>query len=224
MNRKRFLRISLRTSLVLVAILCLCLGKLSIAAHRQKKAVEWIESHGGSAMYEFEQEPSGAFAHKPAQGWRARLLGSRFAFASPWAKLLGKDCVSTVTGVQLSDKGVESISPLSALIELQYLELNGNKIADLKPLAPLRKLRVLDVGHNSITDLSPIAEMGELQTLRINGNHIADWTPLGRLPKLKEVTISIDDAPASETIEKLRPGVTIFYRQNNAVPKHKPRR
>jgi hypothetical protein len=46
-RRLVFKRISLRTLLVLVTILCLWFGKISIAAHRQRKAVEWVNEHGG---------------------------------------------------------------------------------------------------------------------------------------------------------------------------------
>ena len=55
--KSRWFRFSLRTLLLLIAVLCVWLGIQVNAARRQREAVAAIQSAGGSVVYDYEIVP-----------------------------------------------------------------------------------------------------------------------------------------------------------------------
>ncbi|HAS41546.1 MAG TPA: hypothetical protein DCS93_13780 [Microscillaceae bacterium] len=78
---------------------------------------------------------------------------------------LESDYCSTVTELNLEEKGLKSLPPeLGQLHNLQELNLWNNHLASLPPeLGQLQDLVVLDLGYNSLKNLPP--ELGQLQAL-----------------------------------------------------------
>ena len=70
------------------------------------------------------------------------------------------------------------LGPLTHLINLEVLSLEGNGISDISPLSNLKKLRSLDLTRNYIEDIQPLAGLTQLHTLFIQRNPITDFTPL----------------------------------------------
>lgn len=88
------------------------------------------------------------------------------------------------------------IGPLSALKNLNNVELAYNRISDISPLTNLKKLRWLDLDQNHIEDISPLAELKLLSNLTLSNNPIKDFTPLQKLTSLN--TLWINNTPISE--------------------------
>lgn len=76
------------------------------------------------------------------------------------------------------------LSPLSGLINLKVLSLEGNGIEDISALAGLHQLEVLGLGGNQITDVAPLAHLTQLRVLGIEGNNITDLSPLKALTNI----------------------------------------
>ena len=66
------------------------------------------------------------------------------------------------------------LTPLSGLVNLRELYLDGAGIVDLTPLAGLENLTVLQVYDNFIDDLGPLADLANLDTLYLYNNEITD--------------------------------------------------
>ncbi len=81
----------------------------------------------------------------------------------------------------LERSGISDISPLAELINLDELSLIDNGISDISPLAGLKKLRALYLNHNQIVDFSPLAGLTNLETLHIDDNLGTDFSPLAAL-------------------------------------------
>src|SRR5688500_17503999 len=96
-------RISLRVALILIAVLCVWLGKISIDARRQKEAVEWVKKNGGIVKYDWEPRNLQRIVHvtRPGPKWLRELVGDHF--------------FQSVEEVVLSGCGISDITPLSSL-------------------------------------------------------------------------------------------------------------
>ena len=75
-------------------------------------------------------------------------------------------------------KGLEDISVLANLTNLEVVELKNNLISDITPLAGLTNLYYIDVSDNLIADLSPLAGLTKLTELYVTDNPVRDYTPL----------------------------------------------
>ncbi len=73
---------------------------------------------------------------------------------------------------------ISSLSPLQHLINLEHINVHGNKINDLSPLAGLTNVQTLIVRQNQISDLSPLSGLSNLQHLDCYYNNISNISPL----------------------------------------------
>jgi hypothetical protein len=95
-----------------------------------------------------------------------------------------------IVGLRLSQVPLRHLEPLLQLTSLNWLWLNGNKVATLPDLSALADLDTLDLSHNEIRDLSPLAKLGALRTLRLTDNGLESVTGLQGLSKLESLDIS----------------------------------
>ena len=101
---------------------------------------------------------------------------------------------------------ITDISPLTALINLEYLSLDACNIYDLSSLKKLVNLKHLDLRYCNISDISSIAELKKLEILDISHNQISDISPLSELVELVELDIgdnNIDDISPITGLSKL---------------------
>lgn len=111
-----------------------------------------------------------------------------------------------VTGVDLSQYGVEVLSGLEKLSNLMmqgcnlptlewvtncpylyYLNASNNGISDLSPLASCPDLSTLKLGHNAITSLQGLEGHEKLKTLNLAENHVEDASALASCRALEEL-------------------------------------
>lgn len=84
---------------------------------------------------------------------------------------------------------IEDISALSALPDLETLNLDENQIRDLDPLRTFSSLRHLSLRKNKITDISPLSDLVELQSLSLQNNYLEDISALAKLTNLVRLNI-----------------------------------
>ena len=89
----------------------------------------------------------------------------------------------------LSYNNISDLSPLSGLHSLRLLFLENNLISDLSPLRSLKNLKTLDLGYNQIEDLSPLTGSTNLQSLELQRNQISNLNPLSGLTRISTLNL-----------------------------------
>lgn len=190
----RFLRISLRTLLALVTILCLWFGRISMAARTQRETVAWVLKNGGAVGYDWQDRKAGGV---PGPGWLRSFLGDDYFQTAVRARLThvrGMDVTPVfrlrrLRALDLTSDGLSDLTALSSLRQLRELVLTDNELADIAPLARLTHLTSLTLDYNSIHDVSPLASLKGLKKLNLEHNEISEVRPLTELPKLRRLNI-----------------------------------
>ena len=99
-----------------------------------------------------------------------------------------------------------NIECLSALINLEILEMNYNFIEDLAPLENFKSLKFLSVVHNKISNISVISELTNLENLNLSENFIIDILNLSDLVNLRTLNLKdnrITDISGLKSLKKL---------------------
>jgi hypothetical protein len=165
--------------LVLVTLFCLWLGKITIEARRQKAAVAWVFSNGGSVSYDWSgwnQFPHNPLldppleARPPGPDWLRNLIGDEYFQSVDTVSMRGNRRRQQFGP---SPKQVSDISPLAHLSHLKRLFLGGNRIADISPLRNLKDLEAVDLSDNNISDCSPLLELHNLTHLEVQRNPLS---------------------------------------------------
>lgn len=87
--------------------------------------------------------------------------------------------------LQIACVNLSDIRALSEMVSLKGLALWGcERIDDLSPLAKLTNLEALELKNNAITDLKPLEGLTKLNYLDVSDNFISDISPLAGLTSL----------------------------------------
>lgn len=92
--------------------------------------------------------------------------------------------MSHVTALDASNAGVTSLQGIQNLVNLRYLDLNGNALDDLTPLSGLEILHTLFIRSSGLTSLDGLQGLTSLAFLDLNDNSIGDVGPLAGLTGL----------------------------------------
>lgn len=122
----------------------------------------------------------------------------------------------SLTTLDLSDRQIESLAPLSGFDQLQSLYLGQNQITDLSPLESLQQLTRLYLANNRIADVGSISQLDNLTTLSLDNNEIQDLTPLAYL---RSLTILYANGNRIERLDSLAnlPSLTELYVAHNQI-------
>jgi Leucine-rich repeat (LRR) protein len=137
------------------------------------------------------------------------------------AKDLHASSLSKITELDLSGRGITSLSGIEYLSNLTILNLENNKVKDVSPLARLRKLRKLNLRTNDLIRLEDVnfeslanAPLTHLNldnnaVVRENGQRIwlSDIRVLSNFSSLQELTLSenkITDISPLSTLSNLK--------------------
>ena len=91
--------------------------------------------------------------------------------------------------LELENQGLtdEDIQGLQYMVNLTYLNLNGNNITDVTSLAGLTELTSLRLGQNDIIDVSPLSGLTKLEYIDLRENpNLTDLSPLAGLTNMTE--------------------------------------
>jgi len=130
--RRRGLRFSLRTLLIVVTVLSAPLGWVGrqlLLVRRERPAIAWVEKMGGKVSFH-----------------------SIIAKRSWWEKTTDKWFGRRVAEVNLSNTQVSDLSPLTGLKYIKVLELQYSQVSDLSPLAELKNLKLLRLHNTQVSD------------------------------------------------------------------------
>jgi len=100
------------------------------------------------------------------------------------------DDMLSVTSLEVSHRGVETLTGLEHAENLVELDLSSNLIKDLSPLQNLVKLKELLLNDNQITDIDSLSGLKTLEVLNLNDNQVEDITALAHLSSLTQVGLA----------------------------------
>ncbi len=173
-------RFSLRFLLLAMIVVCITLGWRAGRAYEHRKAVEWVQSRGGTLEYAYQKRDATGYplpSQPPGPTWLRKIVGI--------------DYLDDVTSVSLSGAKVADLTPLTGLPKLRSLWLCENPFSDIAPIASLKKLEWLDISQSKVADLKPLTKLPKLRFLYIHATpNVTDFTPLAKLTSLEQLYAS----------------------------------
>jgi hypothetical protein len=173
-RRRRWVRYSLRTFLILMTAVCLALGMYVKRVLDQKVASEIVRGWGGTVWldyrYQAEIANSGTANQIPVQPPQFRALRKR----------LGDDYFSNVVAVSFPYhlSAVIEVDVLCGFKKLRVLTLSGTKVNDddLRKLARLHTIETLHLADTDVTDdgIQWLIKLPRLKTLSLRGTVLTD--------------------------------------------------
>lgn len=107
-----------------------------------------------------------------------------------------KSDVEAITEINAFNCGINDISGIENMINLEVLEISDNHITDISDIAELRKLKELYLSDNGLSNIDAVKALTNLRILSIEGNEIKDVSALERLSNL--TTLYLKNNPISE--------------------------
>jgi len=172
--------LSLKSTFVIGGFVVIVLSVFAGRVKQQKETVNWIVSQGGSITYSDQFDANGNY------------IGTA---QSTWARILGRDAITSVKEVFFEDQELESIDPLRRLSGLEVLYLNSSSLENFDELTSLRSLKSLSVSDIPEPNMAILAKMDWLEHLSLD-NCSFELEALGNLSNLKVLEIQ-----RSETID-----------------------
>lgn len=126
---------------------------------------------------------------------------------------IDKSDVQKVTELSAGSFGIEDISGVENLINLQIFDLSSNQITDISALKGLTKLQQLNLSSNQITNITALKGLINLQKLDLSSNEIKDISALKGLTNLKELDLSSNQVSEAdqEALQKSLPNCNIYF-------------
>jgi Leucine Rich repeat len=235
---RRWLRLSVRTLMLLVLFMGAALGWIAHIVHRaevQREAVAAVATAGGWVVYDWQRGPDERWAPR-AKPWWPRWLIDR----------IGIDYFGTVVEVHFgaitSDAGFARIGHLArvevlscwvgngtvtnggmahiqSLTRLRHLDLHHTQISDggLVYLGRLSRLQELDLSHTRITaaGLAHLVALNDLRSLNLSatevgGPGVVHLRKLSNLRSLDLTSTRVDDCDA-QSLRKALPSTNIKF-------------
>ncbi|MEY4931088.1 MAG: hypothetical protein RI909_1812 [Bacteroidota bacterium] len=133
-----------------------------------------------------------------------------------WWKELSYEWQSVFTE-KLNLKDSVQLSDIKNIIALEELDLSHNPyIQTIEPLSPLINLHSLDLTGTQINDLTPIRNLTDLVSLRISNTKVSDLSPLKYSNKLEELILKRTEVVDIAMIKKM-PGLKTLDLSDNAI-------
>jgi hypothetical protein len=218
--RRRWVRYSLRTLMVLVTALCVWLTINVNAARRRADAVVAIHKAGGTVWFDYQLVPAKLGNGNGVNvGSGLSVDPNALQTAPAWLRhIFGDDFFRTAVSVQLiATKAViqSNLTQLAQLPELKAIDLTINPSDSRFPwpeseeglavLGQLTKLKIVAfdaVDPTSLACLERTTELEELslQSTPLNGNAMRQ---IGKLQRLRKLTLQYCDPVDNDGIEHL---------------------
>lgn len=187
-SKRRYLRLSLRSLLLLLTVLAVSLGVYLIRVQDQVRAVAMIERLGGRCWYTHEVDENRIVIPAPRQPSAPKWLRS----------LLSDHFFTTVIMVSLNETQFtdDDLELLVGLRHLQRLDLDRPSVTDasLEHISRITSLQELHLFDTLVTDqgLAQIARLNQLTTLTLSVSRISDdgLVHLSNLSELERLYMS----------------------------------
>lgn len=167
----------------------------------------WINHEKKKRLFSNNQGPKNIFESIPSQIGRLENL-KKLIISNGIDNYGIKDvsCISKLVNLEYLDISGNKISQydfLSTLIRLKYLNLGGNLISDIHFLKQVPHLEILLLYRNSISSIHVLEKFSNLHRLDIEANLISHLTPLKNLNQLKFLDAGINRISDLSPLENL---------------------
>ncbi|CAL6063544.1 leucine-rich_repeat domain-containing protein [Hexamita inflata] len=121
-----------------------------------------------------------------------------------YVDLMNIHSVISLTKLSMRQCCLKNIDQITSLINLEDLDLRGNKCIDPNPLFKLTSLKKLDISQCNLKQIDQIGSLTNLEVLDISNNYLLKIHSMRFLVNLKELNISsnnnIDIAPLKNLV------------------------
>jgi hypothetical protein len=195
--RRRWLRFSLRTLLILVTVICVWMGIEKSRVLKQDRVATEVRELGGNVFLGYRFDPSGKpkeFSKRSVPAWVTSVIDEKY-FLTVVTVNFDNDFGnrpserSKAHGSQATDEGLVLLKDVPNVTEL--LLAGNNQLTDgcLRHAAGLRRLRVITLNQTSVVGpgLAFIRASQNLEGLALNDTPLTDegMVYLSDLPKLE---------------------------------------
>ena len=112
--------------------------------------------------------------------------------------------------LDLINREIEDIAPLSSLTHLKGLNLSFNRIRDITPLGNFSQLSFLLLSGNQIEDITPLGELTNLSYVIVDRNQIRNLPP--SFPNLRQLTaLDLQNNPLVEKKCPVTPATVCLF-------------
>ena len=192
---RRLTQFSIRTMLLVTAVIAGVLGVWSHDARRQKAAVAWIRAHGGNVMYHHETHFVEWNLFGPST--RALRLVEPTGVRASLARHMDVDWVDSVAAVVLDGRRIQTddMTYLASLRKLESLEVRWPSTGPggLEFLESLTRLRFLSLDDSTVgdDDLVSLSRLSRLEELDLSGTRVTNegLRHLAHLRNLRRLTL-----------------------------------
>ena len=87
--------------------------------------------------------------------------------------------------------GLQDVSALASLTNLEELSLYGTAVSDVSALAGLKNLEWLILSFTAVSDISPLASLTNLDSLSLGWTAVSDVSALASLTNLEQLTLPV---------------------------------
>ncbi|MDZ4527589.1 leucine-rich repeat domain-containing protein [Bacillus cereus] len=131
-------------------------------------------------------------------------------------KITGLEYMTNLEKLTLRESNVKDISAISKLRGLKYVDLTSNSIESIHPIEQLENINMLFLRDNKISDLTPLSKMKKIKTLDLIGNNIKDIQPLFTLSTMKQLYLANNQINDLTGIDRLN-NVELLWIGNNKI-------
>ncbi|QHV43044.1 NEAT domain-containing protein [Bacillus cereus] len=111
--------------------------------------------------------------------------------------------VKSLIVVEAKNKGIQDVSGLEYMTNLENLKLEEVKLKNIKFISGLRQLKSLSITYGELEDIGPLAELEHIEFLTLRNNKISDLSPLSQMKKIKMLDLN------SNYIKDIKPLFTV---------------
>ncbi|MEW4071182.1 leucine-rich repeat domain-containing protein [Bacillus thuringiensis] len=128
-------------------------------------------------------------------------------------EITGLEYMTNLEKLMLRESNVKDISAISKLRGLKYVDLTSNSIESIHPIEQLENINMLFLRDNKISDLTPLSK---IKTLDLIGNNIKDIQPLFTLSTVKQLYLANNQISDLTGIDRLN-NVELLWIGNNKI-------
>ena len=149
-----------------------------------------------------------------SEAWKSALKRANPSITNdnPGVETLTKTV--TVSQLDLSGLGIETLNPLIKFVNLQTVDFSDNPIAELLPLTEVKTLKKVEGKNTEVTDISSLKVLENLEMLNLEGSPVKSIAELVGLEKLKLINVNQSELDTKEIPAFLirRPDVNVIFR------------
>lgn len=101
--------------------------------------------------------------------------------------------VKSLIVVEAKSKGIQDVSGLEYMTNLENLTLEEVKLENIKFISDLRQLKSLSITYGELEDIGLLAELENIEFLTLRNNKISDVSPLSQMKKIKMLDLNSND-------------------------------